>query len=69
MRGGSITLEAETHEFEKGVETTVVKHKDFDDDGMDLSDKYGNERDLYGWVNRETFEGHKKDVALKIAKL
>ena len=30
---GSITLKDETLEFKKGVETTVVKHKDFDDDG------------------------------------
>ena len=32
-RGGWITLKDETLEFKKGVKTTVVKHKDFDDDG------------------------------------
>ena len=55
VKGGSITLNDETLEFKKGVETTVVKHKDFDDDGVDLSDKYRNECDKYGWVNRKTF--------------
>ena len=41
-KGGSITLKDETLEFKKGVKTTVVKHKDFDDDGVDLRDKYRN---------------------------
>ena len=40
---GSITLKDETLEFKKRVKITVVKHKDFDDDGADLSDKYRNE--------------------------
>ena len=42
-RGGSFTLKDETLEFKKGVKTTLVKHKGFDDDGADLSDKYRNE--------------------------
>ena len=65
-RGGSITLKDESIEFKKGVKTTVVKHKHFDDDGADLSDKYKNEFDSYGWVNRTTFEGHVQDVVLKV---
>ena len=64
--GGSITLKDETLEFKNGVKTTVVEHKDFDDDGADLSDKYRNECDSYGWVNRKTIEGHVQDVVLKI---
>ena len=56
----------ETLEFKKGVKTTVVKHKDFDDDGADLSDKYRNECNSYGWVNRKIFEGHVQDVVLKV---
>ena len=47
-RGGSITLKDESLEFKKGVKTTVVKHKDFDDDRADLSDKYRNECDSNG---------------------
>ena len=47
-RGGSITLKDEKLEFKKGVKTTVVKHKDFDDDGADLSDNYRNVRNSYG---------------------
>ena len=43
VRGGSITLKDETLEFKKGVRTAVVEHKDFDDDGADLIDKYRNE--------------------------
>ena len=65
-RGVSITLNDGTLEYKKGVKTTVVKHKDFDDDGADLSDKYRNECDSYGWVNRKTFEGHVQDVVLKV---
>ena len=65
-RGGSITLKDETLEFKKGVKTTLVKHKDFDDDGADLSDKYRNECNKYGWVNGKTFEGHVQDVVLKV---
>ena len=65
-RGGSITLKDETLEFKKGVETTIVKHKDFDDNGADLSDKYGNECDPYGWVNRKIFESHVQDVEVKV---
>ena len=53
-------------EFKNGVKTTVVKHKDFDDDGADLSDKYRKECDSYGWVNCKTFEGHVQDVVLKV---
>ena len=33
---------------------------------MDLSNKYRNECDLYGSVNRKTFEGHVQDVVLKV---
>ena len=62
----SINLKDETLEFRKGVKTTVVKLKDFDDDGADLSGKYRNEYDSYGWVNRKTFEGHVQDVVLKV---
>ena len=53
-KGGSITFKDETFEFKKEVKTTVVKHKDFDDDGADVSDKYRNESDSCGWVNRKT---------------
>ena len=42
---GSITLKDETLEFKEGVKTTVVKHKNFDDDGADLSDTNRNECD------------------------
>ena len=65
-KGGSITLKDETLEFKKGIKTTVVKHKDFDDDGADLSDKYRNECNSYGWVIRKTFECHVKDVVPKL---
>ena len=65
-RGGSITLKDETLEFEKRVKTTVFKHKDFDDDGPDLSDNYRNECNSYGWINRRTLEGHVQDVVLKV---
>ena len=65
-KGGSITLKDETLDFTKGVKTTVVEHKEIDDDGADLSDKYRNECDSYGWINRKTFEGHVQDVVLKI---
>ena len=64
-RGGSFTLKDETLEFKKGVKTTVVKHEDFDDNGADLSDKYWNECDSYGWVDRKTFESHVQDIVLK----
>ena len=65
-KGGSIILKYETLEFKKGVKTTVVKHKDFDDDEADLSDKYRKECDSYGWITRKTFEGHVQDVVLKV---
>ena len=65
-RGGSITLKDDTLEFKKGVETTVVKHKDFDDNGADLNEKYRNECDSCGWIKRKTFEGHVQDVVLKV---
>ena len=65
-KGGSITLKNETLEFKKGVKTTVVKHKVFDDDGADLSDKYRNECDSYRWIKRKAFEGHVQDVVLKV---
>ena len=61
-KGGSITLKDETLEFKKRVKTTVVKQKDFDKDGAYISDKYRNECNSYGWVNRKTFEGHVLDV-------
>ena len=32
-----------------------------------MSDKYRNECHSYGWVNRKTFEGHVKDVVLKVS--
>ena len=38
-KGGSITLKDETLEFMKGVKATVVKKKDFDNDGADLINK------------------------------
>ena len=63
--GGSITLKEETLKFKKGIKTTVVKQKDFDDNGADPSDKYRNECDSYGWVNRNTLEGHVRDVTFK----
>ena len=65
-RGGSIALKDEALEFKKRVKTTVVKHEDFDDDGADLSDKYRNECESYGCINRKTFEGHVQDVVLKV---
>ena len=68
-KGGSIALKDETLEFKKGVKTTVAKHKDFDHDGVDISDKYRNECDSYGWVNRKTFEGHVQDVVLKVRSI
>ena len=42
-RGASIILKDQTLKFKKGVKTTVVKHMNFDDDGVDLNDKYRNE--------------------------
>ena len=63
---GSITLKDETLDFKKGSKTTVVKQKDFDDNGANLSHKYKNECDSYGWVNRKKFEGHVQDVTLKV---
>ena len=54
-RGGSITSKYGTLEFKKGVKTTVVKHKDFDDVGAEISEKYRNECDSFGWINRKTF--------------
>ena len=65
-KGVSIILKDETLEFKKGVKTTVVKQKDFEDDGADLGDKNRNECDSYGWVNRKAFEGHVQDVVLKV---
>ena len=59
-------MKNETLQFKKGVKTTTVKHKDFHDDGADLSDKYRNECVKYGWVNRKTFEGHVQEVVLKV---
>ena len=64
--GGSITFKDETLEFKKGIKTTVVKQKDFDNDGADLRYKYINECDSYGWVNRKTFDGDVQDVVLKV---
>ena len=64
--GSSFTLKDGTLEFKKGIKTTVVKQKDFDDNGAVLSDKYRNECASYGWVNRKTFEGHVQDVVLKV---
>ena len=65
-RGGSVTLKDETLEFKKVVKTKVVKHKDFDDDGAELSDKYKNECDSYAWVNHKTIEGHAQEVVPKV---
>ena len=65
-KGSSITLKDETLDFKKGVKTTVVKHKDFDDDGSDLTDKYTNKCDSYVWIFRKTFEGHVQDLVLKV---
>ena len=64
-KGASITLKDETLEFKKRVKTTVKK-KHFDIDGADLSNKYRNECDSYGWINRKTFEGHVQYVVLKV---
>ena len=64
--GGSITLKNETLEFKKGTKTTVVKQKDFYDDGVDLTDKYRNKCDSYVWVNCKTFESHVQDFVLKV---
>ena len=66
LNGGSITLKDETLEFKKGIKTTVVKQKYFNDDEADLSDKYRSECDSYGWNNRKTFEGHLQDVVVKV---
>ena len=65
-RGGAINLKDETLEFKKRVKTTVAKNKDFDDDGADLGDKYRNECNSYGWINRKTFKSHVQDVVLKV---
>ena len=65
-KGSSITVKDETLEFKKGVKTTVVKQKDFDDDGADLSDTYRKEGHSNVWVNRKTFEGHVQDVVPKV---
>ena len=43
-----------------------MEQKDFDDKGADLSYKYRNDCDSYGWINRKTFEGHVQDVTLKV---
>ena len=64
-KGGSITLKDETLEFKKGIKTTVVKQKDFDDNGADLSDTNRNECDSYGWVNRKTLKVMYKTSCLK----
>ena len=64
--GGSITLKDETVEFKEGIKTTVVKRKDFDGNGADLSDEYRNQYNSYGWVKRKIFEGHVQDVVLKV---
>ena len=65
-KGGSITSKDETLEFKKGVKTMVVEHKDFDDDGADLIDKYRKECHSYGWINCETFESNVQDVLIKV---
>ena len=71
--GGSITLRDETLAFKKGIKTTVVKQKDFDDNGADLSDKYRNECDSYGWLNakhlKATYKTSRLRYALLMAKL
>ena len=64
--GGQIILKVETLEFLKGTKTTVVKQKEFDNIGADLSDKYRNECDLFGYVNRKTSEGHVQDVTFRV---
>ena len=64
--GDSITLKDELLEFKKGIKTTVVKQKDYDEKGADLSDKNRNECDSNGWVNSKTFDGHVKDGTLKV---
>ena len=45
--GSSTTLKDKTLEFTKGIKTTVVKQKDFDDNAADLSNKYRKECDSY----------------------
>ena len=64
--GGSITLKDETLEFKKRTKLKLVKQVDFDNNGADLSDKYKNEINSYGWVYRKTFKGQVQDVVLKI---
>ena len=65
-KGSSTFLKDESPKFKNGVKTTVVKQKDFDIDGADLSDKCRNECNSYGWVNHKTFEGHVQNVVLKV---
>ena len=43
--GSSICLKDQKLEFEKRNKTTVVKQKNFDENGADLSEKYRNECD------------------------
>ena len=54
-RGGSITLKDETLEFKKGVKTTLVKHKDFDDNEVDLRDKLEPVQMIMTKVNGKIF--------------
>ena len=42
------------------------KQKSFDDERVELNNKYRNECNLYRWVNRKTFEGHVQHVVLKV---
>ena len=65
-KGVSTVLKDKTLEFKKGFKTTIVKQKDFDNDGADLSDHYRIECDSYRWIKRQTFEGHVQDVVLKV---
>ena len=64
--GGSITLKNETLEFKKGTKTTVVKQNEFDEKGVNLSNKYRNECDTCGWLNCKTFKVHVQDIVFKV---
>ena len=50
----------------EGNQNNGSETKDFDDDGVNLSDKYKIELDSFGQVNHKTFEGHVQDVTLRV---
>ena len=67
--GVSITMKENTLESKRGNKTPVVKQKEFDKNGADLSDNYKIECDSLRWVNRKTFQGHVEDFTPKIATM